>query len=80
MCLGLAAQPEGCGLEPLRQQLDVEDLASVFGLVVTQQVDQQGRKPGALERLGDELVAGAKPPATAAVSEEDNSRGASRQP
>ena len=46
--VGVPAQPMTGGSETVRQQLDVEDVPTILGLVLLQQVDQQRRQAGVL--------------------------------
>ena len=52
----------------------------ILGLILLQQVDQQRRQAGVLQRLGNELVAGAEPAAPTAMGERDDSPGLAWDP
>ena len=77
--VGISAQPTRHGNETFREQLDVEYVSSILGLVLPQQVDEQRRQAGVFQHVGDELVAGTEPAAVAAMGKGDDSQRLSRQ-
>src|SRR5262249_14235225 len=63
---------------PVGQERDVEDLRAVVGLVLFQQVHQEGREAGLFQDLRDVPIARAESAAAAAVGEDDHGPGAPR--
>jgi hypothetical protein len=70
----LARRPIPDGLEPLREELDVEDIAAIGRLLVAEQVEQQRPQPSSVKGLADPAVARAQAAAAAAVREDHEAR------
>ena len=66
--------------QPAGEQIDVEDVAAVAGLVRRQQIEEQGREPAALEVAGDRVVARAVAARSAAVDEDHEPGRIGRKP
>ena len=71
---GLALRPAGDLREALREQVDVEDLGAVVGLLVGQQIEQQRRKSLLIQRCRDLAVPGTEPAGPASVGEDHQAR------
>ena len=72
---GFVADPARHGLEPRRQQRDVEDEIPAALLVLGEKVEQQRREAGRLEASRHRPVARAEAAAAAAVGEDDEALG-----
>src|SRR5579871_1917955 len=70
-CRGTVTGPAGRGLEPVRQQRDIEDIGAVLCLLFRQKIEQKRGEASLAESIGDKAVAGAQPTAPAAVSKND---------
>ncbi len=70
----LDRQPMGGGKEPIREEIDVEDLASVIGLGFVEEINKERRELTSLQNSRHESVPRAEPSATAPVSEQHQTR------
>jgi len=61
------------------QEVNIEDLAAVFGFIRSQEIEQQGGHFPLLEMAGDKIIARAESPAKASVGEDHHSKRLSRK-